>query len=175
MHWDRRFAIGVSLIWAALVSGAFYLLAGILPPVSPGPASGRQLRRELDRTNHELATPLTVSAAGVGLHTGADFAIIRPDPLYSYVRSPRGDLPCEARWFRPWQHALTLRAASVPGASWQDFPPTKCGLSPSFWELRSSRPPNSPHARGRNWENGSPNSRFPALMLAVRAPTSNIK
>ncbi len=30
MHWDRRFAIvvGVSLIWAVLVSSAFYHLAG---------------------------------------------------------------------------------------------------------------------------------------------------
>lgn len=35
MHWDRRFAIGVSLIWAVLVSGAFYLLAGIERPPSP--------------------------------------------------------------------------------------------------------------------------------------------
>ncbi|MGA2272011.1 MAG: hypothetical protein ABSH00_00550 [Bryobacteraceae bacterium] len=35
MHWDRRFAIMVSLIWAVLVSGAFYLLAGIQLPASP--------------------------------------------------------------------------------------------------------------------------------------------
>ena len=36
MNWDRRFAIGVSLIWVVLVTGVFYLLAGIeRPPPSP--------------------------------------------------------------------------------------------------------------------------------------------
>jgi hypothetical protein len=29
MYWDRRFAIVVSLIWALLVAGGFYLLAGV--------------------------------------------------------------------------------------------------------------------------------------------------
>jgi hypothetical protein len=37
MHWDRRFAIGVSLIWVVLVTGVFYLLAGIERPASPAP------------------------------------------------------------------------------------------------------------------------------------------
>jgi hypothetical protein len=44
MHWDRRFAIGVSLIWAVLVSGAFYLLAGIHIPASPNPMSADNSR-----------------------------------------------------------------------------------------------------------------------------------
>jgi hypothetical protein len=61
MHWDRRFAIVVSLIWAVLVSGAFYLVAGMLPPASNVPASDGQLRRELDRTNHILTTPVAMS------------------------------------------------------------------------------------------------------------------
>jgi hypothetical protein len=39
MHWDRRFAIVVSLIWAVLVSGAFFLLAGIHTAASPASAS----------------------------------------------------------------------------------------------------------------------------------------
>jgi hypothetical protein len=61
MHWDRRFAIVVSLIWAVLVSGAFYLVAGILPRASPAPASDRQLRRDLDQTNHLFITPVAMS------------------------------------------------------------------------------------------------------------------
>ncbi len=61
MHCDRRFAIVVSLIWATLVSGAFYLAAGRLPAASPAPASDWQLRRELDRTNHMLTMPVAVS------------------------------------------------------------------------------------------------------------------
>ena len=60
MHWDRRFAIVVSMIWAMLVSGAFYLAAGVLPPASNAAASDRQLRRELDRTNHVLTTPVSM-------------------------------------------------------------------------------------------------------------------
>jgi hypothetical protein len=44
MHWDRRFAIVISLIWAVLVSGAFFLLAGIRTPASPAPASADNSR-----------------------------------------------------------------------------------------------------------------------------------
>ena len=44
MHWDRRFAIVVSLIWALLVSGAFFLLAGIHTPASPTSASAENPR-----------------------------------------------------------------------------------------------------------------------------------
>ena len=60
MYWDRRFAIVVSLIWAALVSGAFYLMAGILPPASNDPTSDRQLRCELERSNHILTTSVSM-------------------------------------------------------------------------------------------------------------------
>jgi hypothetical protein len=61
MHLDRRFAVVVSLIWAVLVSGAFYLAVGILPSAPPAPASDGQLRRELDRTNHILTTPVAMT------------------------------------------------------------------------------------------------------------------
>jgi hypothetical protein len=35
MYWNRRFAILVSLVWAMLVMGGFYLLAGISAPHPP--------------------------------------------------------------------------------------------------------------------------------------------
>jgi uncharacterized membrane protein len=60
MNVDRRFTIVVSLIWAVLVTGAFYLMAGILPAAAPSP--DRQLRRELERTNHILTRRVVVSA-----------------------------------------------------------------------------------------------------------------
>jgi len=44
MHWDRRFAIVVSLIWALLVSGAFFLLAGSHTPASATSASAENPR-----------------------------------------------------------------------------------------------------------------------------------
>jgi hypothetical protein len=37
MYWDRRFAIVVSLIWAALVTASFLLLARV-PVRQPSPA-----------------------------------------------------------------------------------------------------------------------------------------
>jgi len=134
MHWDRRFAIGVSLIWAVLVSGVFYLLAGIERPPSPAAVLGGQLTHGWNRTNRALARPVATVRLDVRLRTGADFAIIRPDPLYIYVRSPRGDPPCEARWFRPWQPALIHRGRFGARRFLADFPPTKCGSSPSSWE-----------------------------------------
>jgi hypothetical protein len=37
MHWDGRFAIGVSLIWAMLVLSAFHLVKGIQNTAPPTP------------------------------------------------------------------------------------------------------------------------------------------
>jgi len=96
-----------------LVSGAFYLLAE---------SNAHHHPRPYWRTTHAWmgSDKSRTSEAGGDVRlrrpvaTGADFAIIRPDPLYIYVRSPRGDPPCEARWFRPWQPALIHRVVRCP-------------------------------------------------------------
>ena len=43
MFWNRRFAILVGLVWAVLVAGGFYLLAGIAAhrPAPTAQAGGR--------------------------------------------------------------------------------------------------------------------------------------
>jgi len=51
MYWNRRFAIVVSLIWAVLVAGGFYLLAGL-------PAQHRTPAARTDSSQANGSTPI---------------------------------------------------------------------------------------------------------------------
>ena len=62
MHWDGRFAIGVTLIWVMLVSGTFYLLTGMLTPAVHHTAPDSQLEREWNRKNRVPPAPMAVSS-----------------------------------------------------------------------------------------------------------------
>jgi hypothetical protein len=51
MYWNRRFAIVVSLIWAVLVAGGFYLLAGL-------PAQHHQPAAQTDNSHRNGSMPV---------------------------------------------------------------------------------------------------------------------